>query len=230
MNTASVSVVVPVYRNRATLAELHQRVRSALHDTGRVEIIFVNDACPEGSLEELRTIQASDPGVRVIALERRSGQHQALCAGLRESSGDVVVTMDADLQDPPEAIPSLIAALGGRIEAVYAGRRGRYEPRARLATSWVFKHLIAVISGMPADAGAFMAMTRAVADRAAALASHKPYLTAAVAQIAGEVRSIPVVRASRSSGTSAYSGTMRAGLAARALIQALKWRARGVPQ
>jgi polyisoprenyl-phosphate glycosyltransferase len=227
--TPEVSVVLPVYRNQATLEELHGRLVTTLEAYGRpFEILFVNDACPDGSLDVLRALADRDPRVRVVALDLRAGQHAALRTGLAHSRGRVVVTMDADLQDPPEAIPALLAALDSGYGAVYAGRRGRYESRWRLATSWVFKHALSLVAGMPADAGAFIAMRRVVADRVVTLPGRAPFITAAVAFAGRPVSSIPVVRASRSDGQSSYTAGMRFRTAATALTQAIGWRLSGV--
>jgi glycosyltransferase involved in cell wall biosynthesis len=221
------SVVVPVYRNRDTLAELHRRIAAALRRLdGESEIIFVNDACPDGSLDTLREIATIDRGVIVVAHEARRGQHQALLTGLRRSRGDVLVTLDADLQDAPEVIPSLVARLAGGFDAVFAGRRGQYESRGRLATSWLFKRTISAITGMPADAGSFVAMTRRLVDRLLGDAGPHPYFTAAVACTGLPMTSIPVVRGARHRGESAYSASMRLRLGTRAIVQALRWRLR----
>jgi polyisoprenyl-phosphate glycosyltransferase len=222
---------LPVYRNRATLHELHHRLVIALESLRTpFEIVFVNDACPDGSLDILRSLAAADPRVRVVALDTRHGQHAALIAGLRSSNGSTVITMDADLQDPPEAVPALVAMLADGYGAVYAGRRGRYESRRRLATSWIFKHAVAIVTGMPADAGAFIAMRRRVADRVMTLPDRVPFLTAAVAWTGRPVVSIPVVRAARAEGTSSYTNGVRLGLGVRALAQAIRWRVVGVPR
>ena len=121
---------------------------------GCFELLFVNDNCPDGSLDGAAALAGRDARVRVIALDVRGGQMAALRAGIAAARGRTVVTMDADLQDPPEAIPRLLAALDdGGFGAVYAGRRGRYESSRRLVSSWVFKHAISLVTGMPADAG-----------------------------------------------------------------------------
>ena len=198
----AISVVLPVYRNRAALETLHARLAVALAGVaGGFELLFVNDDCPEGSLSVLRRLADRDARVRVIGLDRRCGQMGALRAGIAAARGRTIVTMDADLQDPPEAIPRLIAALDeGGCAAVYAGRRGRYESSRRLVSSWVFKHAISLVTGMPADAGSFVAMRREVADRILALPDRAPYLAGAVAWAGGHVTSVPVERAPRRDG------------------------------
>jgi glycosyltransferase involved in cell wall biosynthesis len=221
----AVSVVLPVYRCRPMLDELHRRLAAVLDglDT-RFEIIFVDDASPDGSYELLQALASRDTRVRVSAHGVRSGQHAALLTGLAASRGQIVVTMDADLQDPPEAIPGLLRTLAEGYAAVYAGRRGRYESRTRLATSWLFKHAISLVTGMPADGGSFIAMRREVADRVPACAGRPPYVTAAVAWAGRPVVSVPVIRGVRREGRSSFTARMRLSMAARAIAHAVRWR------
>src|SRR5205814_350062 len=121
----SVSVVVPVYRNTETLEELHRRLDAALGAAGvDFELVFVEDACPAGSLAVLRRLEAADPRVGVLALPRNVGQHAAVLRGLARARGRAVVVMDADLQDPPDAVPALLARRAQGPAAVFAGRRG----------------------------------------------------------------------------------------------------------
>jgi hypothetical protein len=223
------SVVLPVYRNRDVLETLCGRLVRALAELpGSFELLFVDDNSPDGSLSVLQRLAGRDARVRVIALDSRSGQMAALRAGIAAARGRTIVTMDADLQDPPEAIPSLLSALDqGGWAAVYAGRRGRYESSRRLASSWVFKHAISLVTGMPADAGSFVAMRREVAQRILALPGAAPYLTGAVAWVGRRVTSIPVERAPRHDGSSSYTTGMRFHLGVRALSQAIGWRIRG---
>jgi polyisoprenyl-phosphate glycosyltransferase len=227
--TPVVSIVLPVYRNRSTLEELHRRLVRTLESLGHpFEIIFVSDASPDGSLDVLHALVRRDVRVQVVALDSRLGQHAALRAGLASSRGEVVVTMDADLQDPPEAIPALLTTLADGYGAVYAGRRGRYEPLPRLVSSWVFKHAISLVTGMPADAGAFIAMRRHVVARVAALPDRAPFIAAAVAWTGRPVATVPVVRDARPGGTSSYTAGMRLRTGASALAQAIRWRFSGV--
>jgi polyisoprenyl-phosphate glycosyltransferase len=224
-----VSVVLPVYRNQASLESLHARLVAALARVpASFELLFVDDCSPDGSLDVLRRLALLDPRVRVIALDVRGGQLAALRRGLADARGQTIVTMDADLQDPPEAIPLLLATLAEGYAAVYAGRRGRYEPSGRLVSSWIFKHAVAAVSGMPSDAGSFVAMRREVADRILALPDRAPYLTAAVAWAGRHVTSVPVLRERRPDGRSSYTAGMRFGMGAVALAQALRWRIRRV--
>src|SRR2546421_7306227 len=107
---AGVSVVVPVFRNAATLEELTERLRLAL--AGALEeIVFVDDASPDESWDVIERLRARDPRVRGLRRQRNCGQNAAVVAGLGSATGDVCVVMDADLQDPPEAVPLLVRAI-----------------------------------------------------------------------------------------------------------------------
>ena len=217
----SVSVVVPVYRNAATLAELHRRLAAVLDGAapGAWELVFVDDACPEGSLEPLRHVAGKDQRVGVVALARNVGQHRAILAGLARTSGTTVVVLDADLQDPPEAIPQLLARLGPEAAGVFAGRRGRYESTARLVTGRALKRALHHVSGrrLPPDAGLFLAMTRELADQVLADPEPDPHVLASIARSGLPLVSVAVRRDRRPSGRSAYSLPMRLQVATRAL-------------
>ena len=109
--------------------------------TGPSEIIFVDDASPDDSALVLITLARTDPTVVVLSLPRNAGQHRAVLRGLALARGDVVV-MDADLQDAPEAIPSLLDKMDEGFAAVFAGRRGNFTPWPRHLTSRAFKYVL----------------------------------------------------------------------------------------
>ena len=101
-----ISVVTPLYKSEAYLEELHRRCVSAIKATGAAayEILFVNDASPDRSLETAKRIADHDPNVTVIDLSRNFGQHRAVMTGLEHATGDFVFVMDSDLEDEPEWI------------------------------------------------------------------------------------------------------------------------------
>jgi glycosyltransferase involved in cell wall biosynthesis len=212
----TLSVVIPVYCNAATLEPLYARLCCAIAPlTDRYDIVFVNDACPKGSLEVLKRIVLRDDKVSVIDLAYNVGQHQAIVIGLAHAVGDIVAVMDADLQDPPEALPHLVAALlaSPDIGVVFAGRRGRYESRFRLVTSFAFKMLIHWIGKVPRDAGSFCVMQRQVVKRLLALPSVPPYLLTLLSACNIRMVSVPIIRQARPVGASAYSEWQRLRLA-----------------
>lgn len=209
-----VSVVVPVYRNAETVGELASRIRAVLDRLGvAFEVLFVNDACPEGSLAVLAILADKDPCLRVVSLKRNVGQQQAILAGLARSRGREAVVMDADLQDPPEAIPVMLAGLDRGCDAVFAGRRGRYESSLRLFTSRLFKRVLHSMLRVPTDAGAFVAMSGRMKECILAMPSRGAHLVAMIGASGLQMTSVPVERARRPGGRSAYTawGRLRVG-------------------
>lgn len=223
--TPDITIVVPVYRNAASLRELRDRIFRACEGLA-VEIIFVDDACPEGSLAVLRDLAESDPQVVVVALERNVGQHQAVLTGLAHARGRAVAIMDADLQDPPEALPVLLARLQAGCAAVFAGRLGRYESTIRLATSRLFKWTLHVLAGVPVDAGIFCLLSRKMVDRLLTMPAGRPSVLAMIGCTGLSHASVPVARADRpaAQGRSAYNTRGRAASAWRAVTWVVRWK------
>lgn len=112
--TIEYSVVIPVYRAAESLAELHERLTKALDGFGGdYEIILVDDASPDDSWRVMQELRRGDPRVKLIQHMRNFGQHKAVLCGLEHASGEYVVTMDDDLQHPPEEVPKLVEAVRG---------------------------------------------------------------------------------------------------------------------
>lgn len=223
-----ISVVIPVYCNAEMLHELYGRLRHVLAAQRLpYEMIFVDDAGPDGSLAVLRELAQGDPRVAVLALEQNVGQHRAVLTGLAQARGQWVVVMDADLQDPPEAIPHLLTKMQEGFAAVFAGRRGRYESAFRLLTSRLFKRLLHLLCGVPADAGLFVAMNRQMVKRLLAFNVAQPFVTAMMGCTGLPLASTPVLRSQRRRGRSTYSfwKRLKTGSLAIAWVLSQKWRA-----
>ena len=108
------SVVVTLFQEQATLDELHARLTTTLEGFGRTyEVLYVDDGSTDGTFASLQRIHEGDDRVRAVRLKRNSGQHPAMHAGLSRARGAIVVTMDGDLQNPPEDVPRLVEAVGG---------------------------------------------------------------------------------------------------------------------
>jgi len=220
----AISVVLPVYRTSAMILELHRRLVSTLGRMGLpFELIFVDDACPEGSAEILRSLEVADGRVRALYNAVNLGQRESVIRGLRVSTGGVVVIMDSDLQDEPEQIPLLVESLrAGGVEAVFAGRLGPYQAAYRMIESRVFKRIIHWVAGVPADAGSFVAMSRRMVSAVLALSARRPYMLALIGATGLPVQSIPVPRATRPEGRSAYSEWSRLRFALSGLRAAIE--------
>ncbi len=116
----ALSVVVPVYRAAESLPELHRRLSAVLEEhPGGFEILFVEDCGGDNSWEVIQRLAAADPRVRGLRMSRNYGQHNALLAGIRAARGAISVTMDDDLQHPPEELPKLLAKLDEGYDVVY---------------------------------------------------------------------------------------------------------------
>jgi polyisoprenyl-phosphate glycosyltransferase len=222
-----VSVVVPVYGNADTLRPLAERLAAALEGrTWRLRLVV--DASPDGSDAVAGALVADDPRVVATFLTVNVGQHAALAEGLAaEPDADAWVCLDADLQDPPEAVPLLLDRLAaGDVGAVFAGRRGRYESAARRMTGSAHRWMAARITGLPPDAGAFLAMGPAVRDAVLTAVADEdaPSVVLGVARARVPVTSVPVERDRRPVGSSAWTGRARLRQSARSLTWALRHR------
>jgi glycosyltransferase involved in cell wall biosynthesis len=142
-DNGGVSVVVPVYQSTKSLPELVQRVGAVVQ--GRYEIVFVDDGSQEETWRQLRNL--SSDAVRCIRLSRNYGQHAALLAGIRAARYSTIITMDDDLQHPPEEIPRLLSALESGVDVVYGVEKQVRQSFWRRATSSVSKRLIATLLG-----------------------------------------------------------------------------------
>jgi glycosyltransferase involved in cell wall biosynthesis len=135
----TVSVVVPLFNEAATISALYDEVRDALEPTGMAwEVVYVDDGSTDGSYRELVKVHAANTNVRVVRLRRNFGKAAALAAGFEAAGGDVVVTMDADLQDDPAEIPALVATLDEGFDLVSGWKRDRQDPFTRRLVSHVY--------------------------------------------------------------------------------------------
>lgn len=146
LSDISVTVVVPCYKSRQTLGELVNRVTAALSYIEH-EVILVEDGGEDGTWERIVELSELSSGVRGIRLGRNSGQHNALLAGIRAGTKSVIVTIDDDLQNPPEAIPDLLNALGPEIDCVYGWSPNRIQRSHRRLASKVFWKLFGLLGG-----------------------------------------------------------------------------------
>ncbi len=215
-------LVTPVYGNEATLEALRDRLAAALD--GDWALRFVVDASPDASLAVATSLAGRDDRLSVTALPTNVGQHAALLHGLTGGApADVWVCLDADLQDPPEAVPLLLERLApGDVGVVFAGRRGAYESRGRMLTGAAHRAVLSRLTGVPADAGAFLAMDRPSRDRLLAL--DPPGIVAGLGAAGIASVSIPVERAPRPIGRSAWTPAARLGQSARSLLWASRPR------
>jgi len=161
------SVVVPVFNEAEGLAAFHRRLVAVMDRLGSWEAVYVNDGSTDDSLLLLEALRRSDPRLAVLGLSRNFGKEVATTAGLDHARGEAVIVIDADLQDPPEVIPDLVAGWRQGFDIVNARRRERAgESRAkRLTASWFYR-LMAQLGDveMPRDVGDFRLLSRRAVD------------------------------------------------------------------
>jgi undecaprenyl-phosphate 4-deoxy-4-formamido-L-arabinose transferase len=204
-----VSVVVPVYNEEGNLPELFRRLTAVLDGRGEpYEIVAVNDGSRDRSLGILRDWAAKRPDrIRVLDLSHNFGQHQAILAGFRDVTGDVAVTLDADLQNPPEEIPKLLAKIAEGHDVVGGVRHGRQDSFFRRAASLLVNRMTVAITRMKlSDFGCMLrAYSRDIVDEINHCDEASTFLPALGQSFARSPVEIEVAHAPRTAGSSAYS-------------------------
>jgi glycosyltransferase involved in cell wall biosynthesis len=148
-STKKLSVVVPLLNEGATLAQLYRELDAALAPTGiEWEVVFVDDGSTDGSYRELVHLHSAHLNVRVVRLRRNFGKAAALAAGLEVATGELVVTMDADLQDDPAEIPNLLAKLDDGFDVVSGWKCDRHDPFVRRFVSRIYNAATRLATGV----------------------------------------------------------------------------------
>src|SRR5947208_5664228 len=144
-----VSIVVTIYNEAESLDELYRRTLAALEPGPRTfELIFVDDGSTDGTFAMLERLHSGDPRVRAVRFKRNFGQHPAMHAGLSRARGDIVVTMDGDLQNAPEDIPRLVEAVEAGNDVASGRRRVRKDPLGRALPSRVINGMLRRFTGV----------------------------------------------------------------------------------
>ncbi|HEY2372459.1 MAG TPA: glycosyltransferase family 2 protein [Gaiellaceae bacterium] len=202
-----ISVVAPVFNEHSTLPELHRRLTDTLGPLGAYEIVLVDDGSTDDSWTVLLELAARDRHLRLLRLSRNFGHQAALSAGLEAARGDAIVLMDADLQDPPELIPQLVAEWHDGYDVVYAIRSEREgEPRLRLASISLFYRLLYRITAteIPQNAGDFRLLSRRAADAITSMPERARFLRGMTSWIGFKQTGVQYAREARYAGESKY--------------------------
>lgn len=143
------SAVIPVYNEAESLEQLHGELDAVAREHGyEFEILFVDDGSTDESWRTIERLAARDARVRGIRLRRNFGKAAALTAGFAETTGDVVFTLDADLQDDPQEIPNFLATLGDELDVVSGWKKVRHDPLEKVIPSRVFNALVSWLTGV----------------------------------------------------------------------------------
>lgn len=216
------SVVVPVYNEAENLEALLKALGPILEaETASWECVFVDDGSTDASLEILRRMRARDPRVRFVSLSRNFGHQVALTAGMDHARGKAVLSMDADLQHPPELIPEMIRRWREGNDVVYSVRRyGDGAGFLKRVTSGFFYWLIRKVSRVDIhpDAADFRLLSRRAADSLISLRERDRFLRGLVSWIGFRQIAVPYVARARHGGRTKYSLLRMARLAEDGLI------------
>jgi undecaprenyl-phosphate 4-deoxy-4-formamido-L-arabinose transferase len=203
-----VSVVIPIFNEEANIKELHRRLAATLDCLERPsEVWFVDDGSTDGSLALLRELTEIDPRVQVIQLTRNAGQHAAVMAGFASCRGSVVVTLDGDLQNPPEEIPTLLAKIDEGCEVVGGWRETRHDPLVRrVASHLVNRATSAAVGVRMRDYGCMLrAYRREIVEEMLACDERSLFIPALANTLARRTAEVQVGHADRLEGTSRYT-------------------------
>ncbi len=210
MSKPYISVVIPVYNEEKNLEELYRRLTQSLDATERsYEIILVNDGSRDQSSAALKTLFERRPKqIRIIEFNGNFGQHMAIMAGFERVRGEIVITLDADLQNPPEEIPKLIVAMEAGHDVVNTYREGRNDHWWRLAVSAMHNKLRAWM--MPKlkmkDEGCMLrAYSRRIVDLMASTGETTTFIPALALNYAINPTEVGVAHEERFAGTSNYT-------------------------
>jgi len=205
----TLSLVVPVYDEAAAVGMFLERAEAVLNGLGEpYEILFVDDGSRDETLPRLCAARARNPAVKVLALSRNFGKDVALTAGLDHAAGAAVVSIDVDLQDPPELIPEMVAKWREGFDVVYARRASRASDSAakRFSASWFYRvHNALADIAIPADTGDFRLLDRRVVRALRRLPEHNRFMKGLFTWVGFRQGEVLYTRASRSAGRSKWN-------------------------
>lgn len=204
-----VSIVIPMYYEEEVAEECYKRVKNVLISLKDYEheILFVNDGSKDKTLEILESIAEKDKQVKVISFSRNFGHQCAVTAGLQYVTGDAIVVIDADLQDPPELIPDMLTLWKQGNEVIYAKRKTREgESKFKLLTAKMFYRILNGLSDVeiPADTGDFRLVDREVVDVINSMPEHNKFLRGLFSWVGFKQQPFEYERKERFAGKTKY--------------------------
>jgi len=206
---ALVSLVVPCFNEQEVIGETHRRLADLADSQSgyRFEFLFVDDGSHDRTLPLLREIAARDQRVRVLVFSRNFGHQLAAMAGIEEARGEAVVLLDADLQDPPEVIPEMLAKWRDGWQVVYGVRVAREgESRFKMWTAHLFYRLLNYLSDtpIPLDAGDFRLIDRVVVEALRTMPERDRFMRGMISWVGFRQLALPYRRAPRYAGVTKY--------------------------
>jgi dolichol-phosphate mannosyltransferase len=213
MTAGTISFVIPVYRNERAITISYEKIRQAVAaglPTYDYEFVFVDDGSDDGSLAELLRLREGDARVRIISFTRNFGQMAAILAGLKAAAGDLVLHVSADLQDPAELIPRLVADYQAGSEIVVAHRIERHDRWTSRVTSRLFYGIIRLsYPQLPSGGFDYVLMSRRVVDAFNQIEVRNRFFQGDLLWLGYKTTFVPYARVKRTIGRSQYTFTKR---------------------
>jgi len=204
-----ISIVIPVYNEEQNLPELYSRLtQSAKKVSGEYELLFVNDGSRDNTLELLKKYASEDSHIKFISFSRNFGHQNAITAGIQYASGKVLITMDGDLQDPPELIHELHNKYKEGFKVVYARRTSRQgESFFKKSTARFFYRMLKRITSIdiPLDTGDFRLISHEVAGKLMQMGESNKFLRGQIAWLGYKAAFVNFERPTRKKGTTKYT-------------------------
>jgi polyisoprenyl-phosphate glycosyltransferase len=206
---SKLSIVVPVYRGADTITELVEKLGEELRPHYELEIVLVDDKSPDNSAEVMRGLAERFPWVVCVYLSRNFGEHNAVLAGLHHATGDAVVTMDDDLQNPPHEVKRLVDELANGYDVVYSRYERKQHHAFRNFGSWLNDRVANVMLGKPKGLYlcSFRAMNRFVVDQLCRFDGPFPYVDGLILRATRSIGVLTVEHLPRAVGRSGYTLT-----------------------
>lgn len=213
MTAKTISFAIPVYRNEGAITLTYEKIKGCFETelaAYNYEFVFVDDGSDDGSLAELQRLRSADPRVRIVSFTRNFGQMAAILAGLKESTGDLVLNLSADLQDPVELIPRMVRDYEAGSELVIGHRVEREDQWSSRLTSRVFYSIIRIsFPQMPAGGFDYVLMARRVVDAFNQIEVRNRFYQGDLLWLGYKTTFIPYKRAKRTIGRSQYTFAKR---------------------
>lgn len=203
------SVIVPLYNEEAVVQDSYERIREVMDTTGEpYEIIFVNDGSKDSTYQKVREILKNDKNVKLISFSRNFGHQSAITAGMDYCTGQAVIVIDADLQDPPEVMLKMIEKWKEGYEVVYGKRiKRKGETLFKKATAKIFYRILSKTTDVeiPIDTGDFRLIDRKVCDALKTMPERNRYVRGLISWLGFRQTGVEFVREKRLAGETKYS-------------------------
>lgn len=209
MENQKISVIIPMYNEELVIEECYKRLKENITKLKKYdyELIFINDGSKDKTLEKIKELAKQDTNLKIVSFSRNFGHQAAVTAGLKEVTGDAIVIIDADLQDPPESIPDMVKLWEAGNEVIYGKRKSRKgESYFKLFTAKMFYKTLNALSDVeiPQDTGDFRLVDRKVVDTINNLPEHNKFLRGLFSWVGYKQYAYEYERQERKAGKTKY--------------------------